>query len=477
MRNLNKTNLLFISLSIFVYGILTIICWNHGYFWDNIQLTSIEAHWYYLTDFKSFIVPKYAQEFGIYGTGGPPLLPLITAYLWKIIGYKLWISHAFIAIWAVVLIYNAWCLVKMFFPEEYVGIVLFIILMETSLLTQYAIASPDFILITALIISLRAIFKHDTILLSIGFFFLLNISTRGFFTGSILFFVHLLFNFLQKEEFGKQPFIKTFIAYFPAFLTMGIYISYYIVKQGWFFDRSNFSSAQNLPQSFFFIIKHLCDFGMRLIENGRIIIWFVAFYVLWKTYKTKNKLQPNILFSLVFLGLLTGMYLAFVFLTKMPFLTRYFMPHILLLTIFALDGLFKYLSESKLKFFLILILCFELAGHFWIYPEKITKIWDSTLAHLPFYTLREKCFDYIDKNKFHYKDISSGFCLYDNRRFVELKNGDKIIGRDNNRKYFIYSNISNIPDEWIDELKNPVLWTPIKSFSQGFVIITIYRRI
>ena len=82
-----------------------------------------------------------------------------------------------------------------------------------------------------------------------------------------------------------------------------------------------------------------------------------------------------------------------------------------------------------------------------------------------------------DKSKINYKDVSAGFCLYDNRSFVELNNGDKVIGRDKNCEYFIYSNISNIPDEWIDEFKNPNQWMPLKSFNQGFVTITIYKKI
>jgi len=473
----NKTNLLFLSISILIYGVLTIICWNHGYFWDNIQLTSIEAHWYYLTDFKALIVPKNATEYGIYGTGAPPLLPIITAILWKIIGYKLWVSHAFILLWVIILIYNTWKFTKYFFPAKYIGCITFIILIETTLLAQFSIASSDFILFTSLIISLRAIFERKSILLAIGFFFLLTISTRGFFTGSILFAVHCFFYYSSKTDFGKRSFFKTFTPYIPAFTIILFYITDYLIVQGWFFSNSNFSKAQELPTGLNFIVKHFCDFGMRLIENGRIIIWILATIILWKTFKTKTKLTSEMMFILMYFSILTCLYLSFVFLTKMPFLTRYFIPHLFLLSIFSLVGIFKFFDKKKIRLVLILIFCFEITGHFWIYPEKITKIWDSTLAHLPFYSLRDQCFDYIDKNNFNYKNISAGFCLYDNRRFVELKNSDKIVGRDKNSLYFIYSNISNIPDEWIDEFNNPNLWTPVKTFKEGFVFITIYKNV
>jgi hypothetical protein len=153
------------------------------------------------------------------------------------------------------------------------------------------------------------------------------------------------------------------------------------------------------------------------------------------------------------------------------------MPLLLLLTIFGLTGLAKFVDDKKMKYVFMLILCFEATGHLWIYPEKTTVIWDSTLAHLPYYQLREECFDYIDENNFNYNEISGGFCLYDDRRFVELKNAGKIVGRNIDRKYFIYSNVSNVPDEWIDDFHNKNLWKPIKSFKKGFVSIIIYQNL
>ncbi len=476
MKSINKTNLLFFGLALLTYSILSIICWNHVYFWDNIQLTSIEAHWYYLTDFRSLIIPKSAPELGIYGTVGPPLLPLVTAALWKIVGYKVWVSHGLISIFAIILFYNTWKLVKFFFSEKYVGWVSFIILMETTLLAQFSIAPNDFILFTAFIISLRAILERKKTLLAVSFFILTAISMRGLFTGCILFIVHIFFQLFSKENSKVKSGIKILFSYIPALLILTTYFSFYFSTQGWLFSNSKFADAHNTPTGIGFIIKHFCDLGMRLIENGRIIIWIIAFIAGWKLLKTKTKIAKEQTFILAVFVLLTGLYSLFAVITKMPFLTRYFMPLILLLTIFSLTCLTKFYSEKNMKYIFILILCFEISGHFWIYPEKVTTIWDSTLAHLPYYELREECFDYIDQNKLDYNDISAGFGFYDNRSFVELKNSDKVISRGKDKQYFIYSNVSNIEDDWIDEFKNPKLWTPIKSFQKGFVIITIYKK-
>jgi hypothetical protein len=106
--------------------------------------------------------------------------------------------------------------------------------------------------------------------------------------------VHFIFYFIEKKEFATHSILKTFLPYLPAFLLMTVYIYYYIATQGWFFSNSKFSEAQKTPNSIIFILKHLSDFCMRLIENGRIIIWIISFYVIWETFKKISKSQPCI---------------------------------------------------------------------------------------------------------------------------------------------------------------------------------------
>jgi hypothetical protein len=161
----------------------------------------------------------------------------------------------------------------------------------------------------------------------------------------------------------------------------------------------------------------------------------------------------------------------------MPFSPRYFMPQFFVLTILSMSGIIQYFENRKVTLIFVIVLVFELTGNFWIYPERIAKSWDSTLAHLSYYEVRKECFDYIDLQKLDYKDISAGFCLYGERRFIELKNVNKAVDSDPSRKYFIYSNISNLQDSLADDMKNPKHWAPVKRFEKGFVFITIYRNL
>ncbi|MDD4971534.1 MAG: hypothetical protein PHT07_19065 [Paludibacter sp.] len=479
MTYINRNNIIFQFLVVIVYAMLTAICINHCYFWDNIQQISKEAHWFYLTDFQQLLMPSQNSGSEIVATGyHPPLMGIMTAALWKVIGYKVWVSHVFIFCWSLILIFNVWKIVKRLFSQQLAGWVLLICLLESTLLTQFSIASPDFILFTAFIISLSAVLEHKSWMLSIGVFFLCCINMRGIFVGGALLISHIYYIYQQTpSRLNFRSIIKISIPYLPTFFLLMGYFTYYLLVKGWFFSDSTENIHYSLPGGISRIIKHLAEFGLRSIENGRIIIWMIGIYVAFLTLRSKTKLNAEYKTLLLFFLLLTGLYILFIFITQMPFSGRYFMPQFFLLTILALLGLPRYVKEKRTKIVFILILCFELTGNLWIYPERIAKSWDCTLAHLPYYELREECFNYIDHQKLDYNHISAGFCLYGNRGFTELKNEGKKVGTETNCHYFIFSNISNVEDSFADDLKNQAHWIPVKKFEKGFVTMIIYRNL
>lgn len=478
MKFNNRYNIISQYIIVFIYALLTALCMNNCYFWDTIQQISREAHWFYLTDFHQFLMPAQNSGSEIVATGyHPPLMGIMTAALWKLFGYKIWVSHAFIFLWALVLIFNVWKIIKRLFPEKFAGWVLLITMLESTLLTQFSIASPDFILFTAFILSFRAILEDKKYLLSIGVFFLCCVNMRGIFVGAILLIVHFYYTYLQTgEKPDIRSIIKIILPYLPTLILLSGYFTYYFMERGWFFTNSTYNSHYALPGGIPRVIKHIAEFGLRSVENGRIIIWAFGIYVAYLTLKTKTKLAPEYKAILLFFILLTGLYVLFIFITQMPFSERYFMPQFFLLTLLALSGINTFLSEKKKRIALVVILCFELSGNLWIYPDKIAKSWDCTLAHLPYYELREECFNYIDQQKIDYNQLSAGFCLYGNRNFIELKNEGKRVGTEENCHYFIFSNISNVEDSFAAELENKTHWIPLKRFEKGFVYITIYKN-
>ena len=468
----------FILLVSVVYLLLTFLCLNNCYFWDNIQQTSKEAHWFYLTNFKSFFIPAKETIDGISGTGyHPPLMGFMTAVLWRIIGYKLWVSHVFVLLWACLLIYNAWKLIGIIFPEKFVGWVLAIVLLESTLLTQYAIASPDFILFTAFVISLRAIFERKNVLLAVGVFFLCCINMRGVFLGVILFAVHNYYSYLTTDgKYGFKSFLNVFLPYVPTLLVLVTYFTTYLMINGWFFNSSTNSVHYSMPNGVGRIVKHFAEFGLRSVENGRIVVWLLGMYVAVKMIKSKRAISPNLKALIALFLSLIALYVLFIFISQMPFSSRYFLPQFFVLTLLTLYGITEYVNVSKLRIVFVLVLLSELTGNLWIYPNRIAKSWDGTLAHLSFYELRGECFNYIDKQKIDYNDITAGFCLYGDRRFLDLQQKKQVINSGSNRTYFIYSNVSNVEDSFADSLNNQSYWQPIKRFDKGFVSVVLYKR-
>jgi hypothetical protein len=370
-----------------------------------------------------------------------------------------------------------WKIIVKLFPDKLSGWILLITMLESTLLTQFAIASPDFILFAAFVLSLRALFENKKYLLSIGVFFLCCINMRGIFVGSILLIVNFYYShLLNRGKWDIRSTIKLLLPYLPTLLILTGYFTYYLMARGWFFADSTNNSHYALPGGISRVIKHLAEFGLRSVENGRIIIWIIGIYATFLAIKRKTELSPEIKTILLFFILLTSLYVLFVFVTQMPFSGRYFMPQFFLLTLLSLFGISGFVTDKRMKIILLAVICFELTGNLWIYPDRIAKSWDCTLAHLPFYELRNECFTYIDQHNLDYNQISAGFCLYGNRGFTELKNQGKIVGTEENCHYFIYSNISNVEDSFADKLKESSQWIPLKRFEKGLVYITIYRN-
>jgi len=474
----HKNRLVFQALVLLMYAALGILCLNNCYFWDNIQQISKEAHGYYQTGFSTLLPPATDSGSGVVATGyHPPLMGIVTAALWKIFGYRLWVSHAFTMLWAVVLVCNVWKLLLRFFSDRMDGWVLLIVMLEPTVLTQFAIASPDFILFTAFIIALRGMLEHKPQLLALGLIVLCAVNMRGIFAGAGLFVAQVYYSRLQAPKaLNLRSVFNILLPYLPALMLTAAYFGYYFAMRGWFFTHETADGHYSLPSGVSAVVKHLAEYGLRSVENGRIIIWLIGIYVAFHLAKKMKTLSAEFKTLLLLFVLLAGLYLLLGCITRMPFSARYFMPQFFLLTVLVLKGLTEIVTGKKIMLCLIVVLCFELTGHLWIYPRRIAKSWDCTLAHLPYYGLRAECFQYIDKQGWNYKDISGGFCLYGNRQFTELSDFDKTVGTTTDNRYFIYSNVSNVDDSLLDELENPTRWTPVRQFEKGAVVITIYEQ-
>lgn len=468
----------FILFTLLVYAVLTVICIDNCYFWDNIQQTSYEAHWFYDHGFKSLILPGPNDKEAIIATGyHAPFMSIVTALLWDLFGYDLAISHLFVFAFALVFIYNVERLAKIFVAPKYAGWVLLAVAFEPTVLSQFSIASPDFIMLSATVLFFRGLFESKRIQQALGIFFLCVVNMRGVFWGIILFMAAVYLNFIRTDKkLSFKALKEAFIPFIPTFIILAIYYSYYLLTKGWFFKNSAFEEHYSLPTEIQFIVKHFLSLIIRVAENGRLFIWLLACFCVYQIKKRQLLLDEKSRILAFALVCFFGMFLVFVCITQMPFSSRYFMPAFSILTILALSFACKYFQPTTCRNIFIFLFIFEVTGHFWIYPDPISKSWESTLAHLPYYELRKDCFNYIDSAAIDYNDLSGGFCLNGKRKYAELSDNIKLIDTSLDSKYYLFSNICNEEDSILFVLKDPNQWVEIKRFEKGFVYLSILQK-
>lgn len=464
-------------IAVLVFAVLTFISWDYCFFWDTIQQTTKEAHWFYLQNFSKFLMPQYTSGSEIVGTGcHPPLMGIMTALLWKAFGYKLYVLHCFAFLWAVILIYNLQLLVSKYVEKQYQGWLLLILVLEPTILSQFVIASPDFILFSAFVWAFRSILEKQKLSTAIAIFFVCCINMRGSFVGIALFIGTIYFNYLETKKLGLKQSIISISPFIPTILILLVYYIYYILNKGWFFHIIHNNDYHAPPQNALIIIKHIFEFILRSAENGRFLIWIMAFILISNMLRIRAKFTDIQKISLVIFSIIIGIYIVLVFATQLAFSSRYFSAYFLILTLITFSSLTLIKNRILIRFLIILSIIAELSGNLWCYPEKIAKPWDCSLMHLPYYKLREECFNYIDSQKIPYSEIGGGFCLYGNKRFIDLLGKDVRISEKKNKQYYLYSNISNEEDGFIVEIHDKTKWEKIKSFKKGFVWIDLYKN-
>ncbi|MFH0843449.1 MAG: hypothetical protein V1903_12640 [Bacteroidota bacterium] len=470
-------------LVVVIYALIIIKSLNSSYFWDNVQFTSKEAHWYYNSNFSSLLLPGFSEGSEIFGTGcHPPLIGIMTASLWNIFGKHLWVSHLLIALWAAVLIFSTWRLLRSLVPEVIAGFLLPVLLLDSTILSQLFIASPDIVLLASFVTTLLAVTERRMWLLTFALIFLVLINGRGAVTGIIL-FIFYVFHQIASDKKNLTPglFFKSLIPFLPAYFLVSIYYLAYIVNFGWFFINpdSPWAVSGARPEGLSQVFKNLGAFCIRLAENGRFFIYMVSIILLIRLCR-RNRLRSvfrglNLSLGLIYL-LFFFFFLYFAVTTTAVITSRYYMGMFFVINILLYRMMPELLSIKSIRIISVIALVFLITGNLWTYPDKISKAWDATLAHLPYYELREECLGYMAKNNYDLAQVSGGFCFKGNQRYFDLKDRDLYISERADNKYFIYSNISNIDDTFINELYNKGKWTEIRTFRKGFVTVSIYEN-
>lgn len=469
IKRINKNNLFcFISFSI-ILGLFFLTVQN-GFFWDTIQLGSLHANYYYDTNFSALLLPNNIDS------GHIPFFGMYLAFLWKIFGRTLIISHLAVLPFVLGIIFQMKRLSEHFIDRKYAAFACFLILIDPTLLSQITLVSPDILLVFFFLLSLNSVINNRRILLVVGIFFLFLTSMRGMMTAFIILITDVYYNINFKQSLKKTLYslTKRGILYLPALILFLLFSYFHYKAKGWigYHEDSPWAySFKTVGLKGFFV--NVGILAWRILDFGRIGIWlvFIILFVKYRKLVFKDRQTQSLFF--IFLGFLIILPLNMLW-AKNLLGHRYLLPVYLLFSLFVAKILFSgYTSRFQKQILSFIWLILIITGNFWIYPKKISQGWDSSLAHLPYYKLRKQAVKYLDSKNINIKNVASFFPNTASTDAIEL-NGDKRTFKkyEAGSKYVLYSNIYNINDTVYDNLKNKYFL--MKEFKKNRIFIKIY---
>ncbi|GAB3201304.1 hypothetical protein ABID22_003804 [Pontibacter aydingkolensis] len=457
---------------ILFFIVLTFLVRNNGFFWDSIVLGSGYANWYYTTDFKHLFVPDELA-------GYPPLFGMYLALGWKLFGKTLLVSHVLILPFLIGIVLQAYILVSRFVKPRYTFWVLLLVLLEPTLLAQATQVAPDVILVFLYLLCLNSILGGKRAVLALALIFIAMISPRGTILVIALYTSDVLAGLIgKKERFTFKLLLSRIPAYIPSFIVTCIWLLLHYQHFGWIFYNKDSDWGQGSQLvSLGGFIKNLVVIGWRFADFGKAVMLILLAILLIVAYKYKKVQRDTVLLlALIFtpLVILSGVVVFY----QNPIAHRYYIV-VFMLMLLLLGHLLQFISSVKRLVAYSLTVISLLAGHYIValYPDWLSKGWDGTLAHLPYFHLRDKMISYIKENDIAVSEVGSA---YPNLRTFELtdlsNSSEKFEPKDlSTQDYIFYSNIFNdFTDEELEELNSN--WVVIKEFKDEAVFIRLYKR-
>ena len=155
---------------------------------------------------------------------------------------------------------------------------------------------------------------------------------------------------------------------------------------------------------------------------------------------------------------------------KNPIGHRYFLISFISIELLALLLVGCYRKRILLCSVMLLSL---ISGSFYVYPDKISELWDSTMAHYPYWELRSKALNYMNN---HHIEIENTASFYPNLSIDEVElNGDprKFQRFDGSNEYVLFSNVMIYKEREYDELMKQ--YSLVKSYQSRGVRVEIRK--
>lgn len=464
----NKYSPIFIWMIAFT--VLTYAVSDHIFFWDTVQLGAKHGLHFYETNFTEILLPDNIDS------GHIPIFGVYLAIIWSIFGKSLVVSHFAMLPFLCGIVLQSHRLISRFVHVKYVFWALTIFLLEPTLLGQAVLVSPDIPLVFFLLLALNGIWDNQRTLLSFGILGLFLISMRGGMVAFAILIMDLYLNFQISDKHPFKQLTKMSFAYLPGFLLFCLYNYLHFREKGWIAYHADSPWAPSFQHvGIMGFLKNIVVLGWRLLDFGRIFLWATGLFLTFKyirKYVQEKEIKALFILCVVILLCSSISFLSYTGLNA----HRYLLPVYLAFSLLVIVMLFHHIVAHKKIISLVLVLGLA-SGHFWIYPSHISQGWDSSLAHLPYYTLRERMMDEMKQMDIKIADVACVFPNNSDQRYMNLSTDtSKHIAFDQqSSKFVLYSNVYNdFSDDDIQYLKEG--YDVKRHFEHFGVYMTLYER-
>ncbi len=115
-----------------------------------------------------------------------------------------------------------------------------------------------------------------------------------------------------------------------------------------------------------------------------------------------------------------------------------------------------------------------ITGNLWIYPRDIAQGWDASLAHVPYFQLRQDAIKYMDKNNIKIEETATFFPNATRIDNVDLSGDMRHFETYTSKNaYIFYADVFNLTDEQYKNLDTN--YTIIREFRKRGIHLFIYK--
>ncbi len=443
-----------------IFFIPYVIAIQDPFFWDTIQFGGKHGLFFYHNRWAS--LPDEIDS------GHLPFLGYYLSVLWHFFGKSLLVSHLAMLPFLWIYLHYTYKISNLI-DSNNAPYIWTLLLFEPCFWTQSTLVSPDVLLMAGFALMFYGAFKGVDFPILGGSILMVLAGNRG---TAMVFAIGIIWLWQYKHLLLKKlPWLVPAIIIFCSYQ-----LAHYNIK-GWIGYHQGMPWSVSFERvDFIGVLKNIGLMVWRLMDTGRIVLCLAAMFFLFSQSKIRqNPISKQILvFLLIVSPILALVTLPYKYLTG----HRYYMPIYFLMILFVAASLPNLWSVLKKRILYVVILCSFFLGHFLIYPQGIAMGWDSTLAYMPYQSLRKKAIADLNTLGLNPNDVGSYFPNVSGFDVTDLSNSSKPgFAKDNplSKEFILISNVMNeIPDSLYEEIKQS--WKIQKEWRSGSIYLILLSK-